>query len=283
MTISPKVAAIITAYKPYQPIDKLYKNIKNQVDEVIIVDNGENTSIEGCHWLNNPENGIAKAQNMGIKKARELECTHILLLDDDSIPAENMVSKLLKALKKEEKAAVIAPYIEEPNLNRPPKYIQPKSDYNFQRVSFDEHTDILRNLYYVAASGSLIPLEIFDHIGEMKEAFFIYFVDTEFCLRARAAGFDIVAVRDAKMQHQFGTPSNHSFFGKQVSTTNHPAEARKWMFKNRRQLWTKYFDTDAGYVFFDVLRAQSEVIRVLLFERHKLKKLQAMAQGLLSK
>lgn len=284
MTIPVKIAAIIVAYEPPQKLKALLERLQPQLDEIILVDNGENTPVNGCHWLKNPENGLAKAQNMGIAKARELKCSHVLLLDDDSMPAENMVSQLLNAWQTSEnrhKIAVLGPYIEEEALGAPPKYIRPKGDYSFQRVRFDETTPILHDLYYVAASGSLIPVEIFDHIGEMKEEFFIYFIDTEFCLRARAAGFDIVAVRDAKMQHRFGQRSNHTLLGRKFSTTNHPAKARRMMFRNRRHLWLKYFDTDAGYVLFDILRAQSEALRVLCFERDKAAKLGAMVKGLL--
>ncbi len=282
MTNPTKIAAIITVYKPPQAVDLLIKNIQSQVDEVIIVDNGDNKAENDCIWLKNPKNGLAKAQNMGIEKARELQCTHVLLLDDDSIPAPNMVSKLRAAHKKHPNAAVIAPYLQEEATGNPPKYIAPKSEYTFKRVSFDDDTPILTDLYYVAASGSFIPMETFDNIGEMKEEFFIYFIDTEFCLRARVAGFDIIAVRDAKMQHAFGESSTHKLAGKTIKTTNHSASAREFMFKNRRHLWIKYFESDAGYVLFDILRAQSEAIRVLMYENQKVEKLQAMVKGLFS-
>ncbi len=281
MTIMPKIAAIITIYEPPESLNQLLKSVKSQVDEVIFIDNGDNTPLEEVHWLKNPENGLAKAQNMGIKKAKGLECSHILFLDDDSVPEENMVKNLLKAAKSHKNAAIIGPYLQEEALKQAPKYIQANGNFFFKRVEFDEKTPILENLYYVAASGSLIPIEIFDHIGEMKEDFFIYFVDTEFCLRARKAGFDVIAVRDAKLNHRFGKRSNHTILGKSISTTNHSAKAREYMFKNRRHLWLNYFDTDAGYVLFDILRTQSEWLRVLMFEKDKLAKVSAMVSGLL--
>ncbi|MDG1287676.1 MAG: glycosyltransferase [Rickettsiales bacterium] len=281
MTNTPKIAAIITIYEPPESLGQLLEAVQSQVDEVIFIDNGENTPLKGAHWLSNPENGLAKAQNMGIDKAKDLKCSYILLLDDDSVPEENMVKKLLKAAKSHKNAAIIGPYLQEEALGQEPKYIQGDGDYFFKRVEFDEHTPVLENLYYVAASGSLIPIEIFDHIGEMKEEFFIYFVDTEFCLRARKAGFDVIAVRDAKLNHRFGKRSNHKVLGASVSTTNHSAKARGYMFRNRRHLWIKYFDSDAGYVLFDILRAQSEWVRVLMFEKDKMAKLSAMAHGLL--
>lgn len=280
------IAAIIVLYQPPESLPALLAAIRPQVQEIIMVDNGENSPVDAVHWIKNPENNLAKAQNLGVAKARELGCSHVLLLDDDSLPAEDMVAKLLATAKKQnkqggKKVAIAAPYLEEEALGKPPLYIQPKGRFSFHRIGFDEKTPILNNLYYVAASGSLIALEIFDHIGDFKEDFGIYFVDTEFCLRARKAGFDIIAVRDAKMQHRFGKRTNHTLpGGRTISTTNHSPQARQIMCRNRRHLWKKYLDSDGGYVWFDILRLQSEALRVLLFEDDKTIKLSAMVSGL---
>jgi rhamnosyltransferase len=287
MTKAEKIAAIITIYQPPESLEQLLEVISPQVEQVILVDNGQNEPIENVIWLHNPENGLAKAQNMGIAKARELGMEYVLLLDDDSLPAQDMVAKLRAAYKKLTKQGreigIIGPYLEETELGSEPLYIQNNPPAGFRRIGFDANTPYLEDLYYVAASGSFIPMQLFDHIGEMKEEFFIYFIDTEFCLRARKAGFEIIAVRDAKMQHHFGKRSNHQLLGCRFSTTNHSADARYYMFRNRRTLWKDYASKEPGYVIFDLLRAQSEIFRVLLFEKQKLQKLQAMARGFWSR
>ena len=283
MTATPKICAIIVIFQPPKGLNPLLNAISPQVQEVVIVDNGNNTPIDSTHWIDNPENGLAKAQNLGLAKTRELGCSHLLLLDDDSLPAPNMVEKLLEgqqlALEQGLNPAIIGPNIEEVGLAQS-KYIQPKGKCGFKRVSFSENTPILSDLFYVAASGSLIALEVFDKIGELREEFFIYYIDTEFALRARKAGYEVIAVRDAKMQHHFGTRSYHSLFGLRFTTTNHSATARYYMFRNRKYLWGKYSLSEPGYLLFDLLRAGSEILRVLLFEKQKIAKVMAMMSGL---
>ncbi len=282
-----KTSAIITVYQPPASFSALIERLRPQVEEIIIVNNGENPPQQGCHWIDNPDNGIAKAQNLGIAKARELGSTHILLMDDDSLPAKNMVATMLsvyyknKRNKAKKPIGVIGPYIKERGSDLPPKYIQAEGTYAYNRVNFYEEETMIRDLFYVAASGSLIAMEVLDEIGEMREDFFIYFVDTEFCLRARKAGYDIIALRNAELEHSFGERSEHQFLGKTISTTNHNAQARYYMFRNRKALWKKYATSNAGYVIFDILRTQSELLRVALFEKNKFTKLKAMIKGLL--
>jgi rhamnosyltransferase len=195
---------------------------------------------------------------------------------------------------------VIAPTLIEPTLGRKPAFIQAKGKWWFRRTSADTDRTLqteqssarsggkrndgglpplIQNLFYVAASGSLIPLAVIQKIGGMNEDLGIYFVDTEFCLRARKAGLDIVAIPTATMEHSFGNVSRH--LGG-VTTTNHSAEARFRMFRNRKKLWRNYWQSDAGYVIFDILRSLSEIIRVMLFEAQKCQKLTAIMRGLFS-
>jgi len=80
------------------------------VDELLIVDNGSSAAaVEalraqaqalGCALLALGTNlGIAAAQNRGIAWARERGASHVLLLDQDSVPASDMVARLLQALE----------------------------------------------------------------------------------------------------------------------------------------------------------------------------------------
>lgn len=273
--------AVMVVYQPPEAVIQHIYALLPQVKALIVVDNARNTELqrdmgERIIWIQNPQNNFAKAQNLGIAKAKELGAAFVLLMDDDSCPAPDMVAQLHAAWK--EDVAVIAPTLIEPAVGRMPAFIQAKGKCWFQRVF--THTQGVNNLFYVAASGSLIPLSIIDKIGGMDENLGIYFVDTEFCLRARKAGFDILATPLATMEHSFGRVTRHAAG---ITTTNHSAEARFRMFRNRRKLWMRYWRNDAGYVIFDLLRSISEVLRVAMFETNKLSKLTAMIRGLFSK
>lgn len=276
----------MVVYQPPETVMQAIAALYPQIAHVVIVDNGNNEGLRAqlnaakIHWIINPENNLGLAQNLGIAKARELGSAFVLLMDDDSLPAPDMVAKLHEAWQPG--IAVIGPYLEEPELGRPPLYIQSRGNFWFRRIAFNS-IPLLRNLFYLCASGSLIPLEIFNKIGGMEESFGLYFIDTEFCLRARAEGYDIVAVQEAQLTHRIGNRSEHRLLGKRISTTNHSPPAREKMFRNRKILWKRYWKNQPGYVLFDILRAKSEIVRVLLFESQKCEKLTAMLRGLFLK
>ena len=65
---------------------------------------------------------------------------------------------------------------------------------------------------YVITSGSFIPMSVFDDVGPMREELFIDFVDIEWCLRARAKGYEIVSFPKVEIAHHLGD-SSVSFMG----------------------------------------------------------------------
>jgi GT2 family glycosyltransferase len=272
---------VMVVYRPPASVHAAIEALLPQVKALVVVDNGQNAALKQAMgdrviWLQSSENNLGIAQNLGIAKARELGAEFVLLMDDDSLPAPDMVQHLRGSWTLG--VAVVAPNLQEPS-GRAPHYIQATGKGWFRRITFTQ--PLLNRLFYVAASGSLIPLCVIDAIGAMDEDFGIYFIDTEFCLRARKAGYDIVAVEAAKMQHRFGNVTSHFVCGKEITTTNHPPESRRLMYRNRKRLWFAYLFTDTGYVLFDTLRCWSEIARILLFEDLKMSKMLAILRGLL--
>ena len=47
----------------------------------------------------------------------------------------------------------------------------------------------------------LIPMEVFNKIGEMDESFFVYDEDLDWCLRGRDVGYKVIVLRDAVAYH----------------------------------------------------------------------------------
>ena len=108
-----KIMAIIVTYFPdIQTITKTIESICWQVSKVLIADNTPNgSSVFGHHRLlygrNNVELitlnenvGIAKAQNIGIKRALENRADFVLVSDQDTFYPDNYVAKMLEAYSK---------------------------------------------------------------------------------------------------------------------------------------------------------------------------------------
>jgi rhamnosyltransferase len=53
-------------------------------------------------------------------------------------------------------------------------------------------------------SGSLIPCSVFADVGAMREDYFIDYVDTEWCHRARHHGYKLYGTSHASMEHHLG-------------------------------------------------------------------------------
>jgi rhamnosyltransferase len=67
---------------------------------------------------------------------------------------------------------------------------------------------------FLIASGSLIPLSAVDALGGMDERLFIDKIDTEWALRAAAAGYAFVGAPRARMQHSLGERHVRLWFGR---------------------------------------------------------------------
>lgn len=57
---------------------------------------------------------------------------------------------------------------------------------------------------WVSGASMMIRREVFDRIGGLDEAFFLYFEETEFCHRAKRAGFEVWYVPASRVVHIAG-------------------------------------------------------------------------------
>jgi len=203
------IYSIIVLFNPQKDILKQsIVNIKSDVDRILLVDNSpipqklddllEDESIE--YYYNGNLNGIAGAQNIGIKKFRESTYDYLLILDQDSIPFPDMVNELYKnnllLESNNTKVACIGPSEKEGLTNK----------LNILKVSD------------IKSSGAFFTKKIFDVVGLMEEDLFIDAVDSEWCWRAKKNGYDSFIVESAKMVHQYGE-GNKSILGISVAIT----------------------------------------------------------------
>ncbi|WP_235918372.1 glycosyltransferase family 2 protein [Brucella anthropi] len=210
-----RVVGIVVTFNPQiELLKKLISSIRPQLHHLLIVDNGshenlalifeERTDIELIALSENF--GIAKAQNIGIERARAIGSDYVLLLDQDSIPAPDMVRELLKVTKTLEKKGISVAGVG-------PSYIDARQGEAAAFVYLDGLRLRRREKLYpgefvetdfLIASGCLTPLKSFDVIGLMEEAMFIDYVDIEWGLRAREKGYYCFGVFAAKMEHTLG-------------------------------------------------------------------------------
>ena len=273
------ICAVVVTYQPDHLFADRISRILRQVGAVVIVDNGSNAvatrllrelaaDLKITLHVNLENLGVASALNIGIRHAIALGCTWVLLLDQDSIVAENMVEELLaarEAYPHREKLAVIGSGFSDINRKTP---VESGSAALWEEVN------------EVITSGSLIPLSVHAIVGPFRDEFFIDCVDIEYCLRARAKGFLIIKTRKLLMLHAIGIYTQHRWLWRKRWTTNHPSERRYYIARNGTLLLREYGTYPLGlWRLKSFLRCIQVCKRIALHEESKTVKIIAVAQG----
>ncbi|MBB3542442.1 glycosyltransferase family 2 protein [Rhizobium sp. BK399] len=209
-----RICAIIVTFNPNgEVLARLVSTITQQVEHLLIIDNNSSSekslpqphpSLEVIRLDDN--HGIARAQNEGIERARSMGCNYVLLLDQDSNPAPNMVTVLFEALRRlenhGERPACVGPrYSDTAPVNVSP-FVRLEG-IRLKRLDCGG-TDAVVKVDFLIASGCLIPMSVLDTVGPMTESLFIDYVDIEWGLRAHQLGYSSFGVCEAHMQHSVG-------------------------------------------------------------------------------
>ena len=246
-----------------------------QVGAVVVVDNGScpadlpdttDPAWEGrVEIVANGENrGQGTALNQGLRRASERGFSWALTLDQDSSPLSNLVDAAARAFqahpRRERVAAIGAAVVDPPGPTPAP-------------------TDAYRPMTAVITSGTLHSIPAWERLGGFREDYFIDCVDTEFCLRARAHGLEVVAATEAALVHGIGTPSRKRAMGRWMMPTNHSPLRRYYVTRNRLSFWRRYARTDGRFVLTDMRQSIREWIGIAFAETDRAAKLGAILAG----
>ena len=289
-----RVGAVIVTYHSDADILGRILALLPQVTRVYMVDNGSDAHVitllrtlaseyptQISLIENNNNLGLARAQNQGIRAALAEQMEWVLLMDDDSMADTQMVAHMLTAWQQQQDSTfgIIAPRWVEHAVDIPSRYLTPKWGIGFARKTVP--TDgVLTDAATVIASGSLVKSSVFAHIGLMIEDYFIDYVDHEFCLRARANGYQILVVGHAILQHRQGHKRMHHWLGMRVVTRNYHAFRYYYLFRNRLFFLRRYARAFPFLIAHEVLAYAWDIVRLLVLEDDKRKKLYAGARGI---
>jgi rhamnosyltransferase len=228
------VTAIVVSYNPsLDTFERLLDALRNQVDRVLVVDNGSSvstlshleqlTTVRGIDVLRLGANlGIAAAQNHGAREAlrftestRHREAEYLLFFDHDSIPEPQMVRTLVSAdlsLRAQGLlVGAIGPVPVDRRSRTPANFICARGSRLERRLCGN---DEILSVEFLISSGTLIRSDVWRRIGPMNEGLFIDHVDTEWCLRALIAGFRLYAAGAARLMHSLGDDVAPVWFGR---------------------------------------------------------------------
>lgn len=199
--------------------------------ETIVVDNNstDNSVSEikkefpKVEIIQNPQNfGFAKGNNTGIQKALDDKADFIMLLNNDTILEKNCLKNILEAAKNNPQYSIFAPKI----------YFEKNYEFHKSRYKENEKGKVIwyaggiidwNNLYgqhrgvdevdhgqydkdreteFATGAAMFVKKEVFEKIGLLDEKYFLYYEDTDFCVRAKKSGFKILFTPNAVLWHK---------------------------------------------------------------------------------
>ena len=215
------IVSIVVLYNPtFSLIQRLYSTLNSQVDNIIFVDNSEDYIVKeevrkwllsmvssDTNYLDLESNcGIAYAQNRGIEFAKRLGARFVLLLDQDSALPSDMVSDLMTVYKNlvndGQRVATVGPSFLDEKTNELAKIIRHRNLRVHKTIP--NHLQSFEIADYVISSGSLIPVEVLNEVGDMDEKLFIDWVDIEWGMRAKLHGYASYVAPKVIMRHSIG-------------------------------------------------------------------------------
>lgn len=205
--------AVIVAYHPdAAALAVLLQTLLAAGCRVVVVDNTPGPGARaaplpaGCELIALGDNrGIAEAQNVGIRHARQQGADAILFFDQDSTIDAAFVPALLAGLVRGQPGVVGPVCIDAARGFEYPAYRLSRWGYPLKVLS------AARSLPYpvdlIISSGSAATSVTFDIVGLLDEDFFIDGVDLEWCLRCRALGVTITVDPRVTLRHSIGEVS----------------------------------------------------------------------------
>ena len=275
LPVPASVAAVLVTFHPEPDFAAMLASLLPQVGAIIVVDNGscpadipaqDDPTLEGrVEIMANGENrGIGAALNQGLRRASERGFSWALTMDQDSSPLPNLVAAGRRAFeahpRPQQLAAIGASVVDigEPSA--------PAAAY--------------RRMTAVITSGTLQSIPIWERLGGFREDYFIDCIDTEFCLRARARGLEVIQATEAALSHRIGVPTRKWVMGRWMIPTNHSPLRRYYVTRNRVSLWRKYARSDGRFVAKDMRQTVREWIGIAFAESDRPAKLRAILAGL---
>ena len=285
--------ALIVTYNPPAGFEDHLEKLFAEFQQIVLVDNGSSPEfqqvlkMQASRWgtalvlLINPQNlGVAAALNQGFDWAIRHGYEYIVGLDQDSLPVPGMVEEIqsvYKTFTRQDEIAIVAPMVTDPGAGIIARYLRPKYHLFFERKGCTDR--ILEDISIVITSGSMYNLKTYERVGPFRNDFFIDYVDTEYCLRIKKQGFDIIVACNARLQHRLGNQQRFRVGPLEIRPTFHSIIRWYYISRNRIPMIREYGIRFPHWLLYELVINSYGFLRMLCFEDHKLGKILAVILG----
>jgi len=187
--------------------------------EVIVVDNGSTDGSPAAirerfpdvELIENGKNrGFTGGNNVGLRRALEQGTDYALLLNNDTEVAPDFLQLLVQAADADPRVGIGGPTIY--YFDQPRTVWSAGGGIDWRRgktrmlglneLDAGQFGEEPREVDFVTGCALLVKRAVMEQAGLLDERFFAYYEETEWCVRARHAGFSIVHVPKAKVWHK---------------------------------------------------------------------------------
>lgn len=218
----------------------------NENRKVVVVDNGSTdgsvTSIRAAYpeveLIETGRNlGYAGGNNVGIERAVAQGAEYVLVLNNDTICAPNLIDRLLAAATCHPRAGMFCPRIlymhdparvwfDEARWNSASLYFSfPGKDRLESELPSDE-----REIDYACGAALFVRAQVIRQIGAFDSRYFLVWEEADWCYRARELGWLSMVIPSAKVWHRVGAS-----FGTEASPLRTYFSSRNrlvWLFRH---------------------------------------------------
>jgi rhamnosyltransferase len=276
------ICGLVVSYFPKPGFAENLAALAPQVGAVLIVDNGTSgqssdlldraAEMVGARIMRLGKNlGIAAALNAGIEVARDNGYVWLATFDQDSQATPHMIQQMLDVLQSyrySDRVAIVSPC-----------HIDDRLGFRVRERRQEAAAAGWRIVYVAMTSGNLLRLDAAAAVGGFDDSLFIDYVDIEFCLRLRNHGYQVLEATRAELRHSLGRLERRVFLCKYVTITNHPAERRYYMTRNRLLIWRQYYRRQPVWMILDIRRFLFETVYVMIYEKQVGVKLRMILRG----
>ena len=199
---------------------------------------------------NDKNYGFAEGNNIGIRYAlKALNPEYILLLNNDTIVDRNFLGELVKVSESDEKIGIVGAKIYNYYHQNLIEYAGSKINWWLGEVKSigykkedNNRFNKMREVDTVSGCAMLIKKTVIQKIHFLDTNYYLYYEDTDFCIRAKRSGYNIVFCPYSKIWHKSSTSAKKiSGVREYYSARNLFIFMKKYSTKNQFYCFLLYF------------------------------------------
>lgn len=194
-------------------------------EQIIVIDNGSTddsvpalrkTFDDRLILVENRQNlGFTGGNNLGFDIASHMRAEWVLLLNNDTLVADDFFDQFEQAIKTDPSYHILSPvifYHSQPDViwhmgsRIIPGTLLARNIYYGKNMP--KNVPLLMPVDFISGCAMFIHVDVYKKVGLFDPQFFAYWEEVDFCYRAQKAGFRLGIVTSAKIWHKISSTAN---------------------------------------------------------------------------